>query len=291
MHTKTKLAIVLSAIATSTIHAQGRAEEPEAGAVDEVPALTLEGARQVLHLALAAANARKTTGAVAIVDAGGQLLALERLDGTFAAAAEVATGKARTAAQFNKPTSFFEEVINKGRTAMTTLPGFTPLAGGVPLRVRGVLVGAIGVSGAASAKEDEELATAAAKAFEMQNTTTQVDFIDGQTVRSAFTEGAALRENGRFKVHASHRAAAGVAELHERDTDILYFLSGSATLVTGGEMVAPKPMGPGELRGSGIKGGQTRKVEPGDIVIIPGGVPHWFRSVSGGLDYYTVKVN
>lgn len=77
-------------------------------------------------------------------------------------AATVSTGKARTAALFGKPTKVFEELINKGRTAMAALPDFTPLQGGVPLLLDGRVVGAIGVSGAASAQQDHDIATVAA---------------------------------------------------------------------------------------------------------------------------------
>src|SRR5262249_56952556 len=74
-------------------------------------------------------------------------------------------GKARTAVLFKKPTRFFEELINKGRTAMTAVDGFTPLIGGIPIVVDGQVVGGIGVSGAASANQDEELALAGAAGF------------------------------------------------------------------------------------------------------------------------------
>ncbi len=92
-------------------------------------------------------------------------MALERLDGTFAMGATISVGKARTAVLFKKPTRFFEELINKGRTAMTAVDGFTPLIGGIPIMVDGQVVGGIGVSGAASANQDEELALAGAVAL------------------------------------------------------------------------------------------------------------------------------
>src|SRR5262249_56795196 len=92
--------------------------------------------------------------------------AVERVEGTSAAGAAVATGKARTAVLFEKPTAFFEDVVNKGRFAMTALGeiGFTPLQGGIPILVEGQVVGAVGVSGASSAKQDEELAAIAVEA-------------------------------------------------------------------------------------------------------------------------------
>ena len=125
--------------------------------------LTLEGAKTII--AGAAAEARRVNapgGAIAIVDEGGHILAMERWNHTFPAAAQISIGKARTAALFRKPTKLFEDTINQGRTAMTSLPDtvLTPLQGGVPIVIDGQFVGAVGVSGAASAQQDEDLALA-----------------------------------------------------------------------------------------------------------------------------------
>ncbi|MGQ0657539.1 MAG: GlcG/HbpS family heme-binding protein [Chromatiales bacterium] len=135
--------------------------------VASVPTLTLDGARAVIAAALAEAKAKNAPGgAIAVVDSGGNLVALERLDNTFAASALISVGKARTAAQFKKPTRMLEDVVNQGRTAMVALTDFTPLQGGVPIMVNGQVVGAVGVSGAASAQQDEEIAQAAAGALQ-----------------------------------------------------------------------------------------------------------------------------
>src|SRR5215211_2099402 len=128
-------------------------------------ALTIEGAKKVI--AGAVAYARKSNapgGVIAVVDEGGHLMALERLDGTFAAGANISIGKARTAALFKRPTKAFEDIIKNGRTALVALPDayFTPLQGGVPITVDGQIVGGVGVSGAASAQQDEEIAIAGA---------------------------------------------------------------------------------------------------------------------------------
>lgn len=139
-----------------------------AAAAPTAPSLTLtpEGAHQALAAALSYAKVHAAPGgAVAIVDSAGTLLLFERLEGTFPAASRVAIGKAHTAATFAKPTKFFEDVINKGRFTMTALPDFTPLQGGVPILVDGKVAGAVGVSGAASAQQDEEIALAGAAAL------------------------------------------------------------------------------------------------------------------------------
>jgi uncharacterized protein GlcG (DUF336 family) len=132
----------------------------------EKKGLTLDGAKKVIAAAVAEAKSKNAPGgAIAVVDEGGNLVAVERLDNTFAAGANISIGKARTAVLFKRPTKFFEDVINKGRTAMTTLTDFTPLQGGIPLVVDGQVIGAVGVSGAASAQQDEELAIAGANAL------------------------------------------------------------------------------------------------------------------------------
>ncbi len=124
-------------------------------------ALTLEGAKRAIAAAVAEARKNNAAGVIAVVDEGGNLMALERLDGTFAAGATISIGKARTAVLFKKPTKVFEDVIGKGRTAMVAVD-FTPLQGGIPIVVDGQVVGGIGVSGASSAQQDEELALAGA---------------------------------------------------------------------------------------------------------------------------------
>lgn len=125
--------------------------------------LTLEGAKKAIAAAVGEARKAGATGVIAVVDDGGNLMALERIDGTFAAGANISIGKARTAVLFKKPTKVFEDVIGKGRTAMVAVD-FTPLQGGIPILVEGQVVGGIGVSGASSAQQDEELALAGAAA-------------------------------------------------------------------------------------------------------------------------------
>jgi glc operon protein GlcG len=101
-------------------------------------------------------------GAIAIVDDGGHLVFLERLDGTFPAAAAVSTEKARTAAVFRMPTENLENAIKNGRNALLGVTVMTPLQGGVPIQSGGRVIGAVGVSGAASAAQDTEIAKAVA---------------------------------------------------------------------------------------------------------------------------------
>jgi uncharacterized protein GlcG (DUF336 family)/mannose-6-phosphate isomerase-like protein (cupin superfamily) len=268
--------------------------------VADKPSLTLEGAKKVI--AAAAAEAKKLNapgGVIAVVDDGGNLMALERLDGTFSAGANISIGKARTAVLFKKPTKVFEDIINKGRTAMTALSDFTPLQGGVPVEADGKVIGGVGVSGAASAQQDEELAIAGANAAKSFGTATSgapsagVTFFDKEQVAAAFAKGAVLfdGDGGRnYMVHASRRDKAGMAEVHAKDADIIYVLDGSATFVTGGAVVDGKSTQPDEIRGTAITGGDTRRIAKGDVIIVPNGTPHWFREVPSPLTYYVVKV-
>lgn len=155
-----------STIATLVLTLSSAAFATEAN-ITRTPTLTLEGARAVIAAAMAQAKAKNAPGgAIAVVDEGGNLVAMERLDHTFAASALISIGKARTAAQFKKPTLMLEDAVNQGRTAMVALDDFTPLKGGVPITVDGQVVGAVGVSGAASAQQDEEIAQAGAAALQ-----------------------------------------------------------------------------------------------------------------------------
>jgi quercetin dioxygenase-like cupin family protein len=114
--------------------------------------------------------------------------------------------------------------------------------------------------------------------------------IDHSKVEAAFAKGMPLFETNSFKIHASRRETPGLAEVHTRDTDIVYVLEGAATLVTGGKALGTKTIGPEEIRGDAIEGGQVQHLVKGDVVVIPKGVPHWFKEVSGPLLYYVVKV-
>ena len=100
---------------------------------------------------------------IAVVDDGGYLLHLERMDGATLASPEIATLKARTAALSRVPTKFLEDVA-KERAATLMFPGRLPVQGGLPILYQGECVGAIGVSGVKS-PEDEQIASAGAAAI------------------------------------------------------------------------------------------------------------------------------
>ena len=294
--TLTLLAMLVAISTVAPAHAQ----------TVEKKSLNLAGAKKAIAAAVDYAQKNNAPGGViAIVDEGGNLMALERLDGTFAMGATISIGKARTAVLFKKPTRFFEELINKGRTAMTAVDGFTPLIGGIPIVIDGQVVGGIGVSGAASANQDEEVALAGAAAFavveraasgqpssEKPGSTTPATtatFIDAKTVAAAFAKGQPLLETAGYKVHASRRVEPGQAEIHTLDTDVIYVIAGSATLVTGGNAADAKEIAPNEIRGTKIEGGEEHQISKGQVIIIPNGVPHQFTAVTGELHYFVCK--
>ena len=115
-------------------------------------------------------------------------------------------------------------------------------------------------------------------------------FLPHAQVDDAFAKGLPLLINTSYKIQAGRRVVPGVVEIHEHDTDILYFNEGSATIVTGGTPVAPKPSASGEIRADKMTGGVAHKVTKGDIIVIPSGVTHWFTEVTGPCVYFVVKV-
>jgi mannose-6-phosphate isomerase-like protein (cupin superfamily) len=117
----------------------------------------------------------------------------------------------------------------------------------------------------------------------------QPTFIPAARVTAAFAKGQPLVETESYKVHASLREQPGQAEVHVRDTDIIYVLEGTATIVTGGTVVDGSTTAPDEIRGSSIRGGTEQQLARGDVFIVPNGVPHWFTRVEAPFRYYVVK--
>lgn len=128
------------------------------------PVLDQADVARLLAAARQHAQAQQWPVTIAVVDDGGHPLALERLDGCAPASAYIAMEKARTAALGRRESRDYEQMVNDGRTAFVTAPLLTCLEGGVPLRVEGQVVGAIGVSGVKSG-QDAEVAKAGAQAL------------------------------------------------------------------------------------------------------------------------------
>jgi glc operon protein GlcG len=126
--------------------------------------LTLEAARKIAAAAEAEARKNNWNVVIAIVDEGGYLVYLERMDGAQLASIEIAQRKARSAALFRRPTKAFEDQLVGGRQAILALPGAMPFEGGLPIIVDGEVIGAIGVSGVTS-QQDGQIAKAGVDAL------------------------------------------------------------------------------------------------------------------------------
>jgi glc operon protein GlcG len=127
------------------------------------PVLTVTETMRILDAARAEAEKNAWPVAIAVVDDGGHLLGLLRLDGSAPVSAEIAIGKAKTSAVGRRETRLYEEMINNGRTAFLSAPLVATLEGGVPVIVDGQVVGAVGVSGVKPG-EDAQVARAGAQA-------------------------------------------------------------------------------------------------------------------------------
>jgi glc operon protein GlcG len=140
------------------------ADRCQAQAVESKQGLTLDGAKAVAAAAATEAKKGNEGASVAVVDDGGNLIYLERMQPTFPMGTTIATEKARTAALFRKPTKILEDAIVGGRTPLLNAWS-APLTGGEPIVVEGQIVGAIGVSGASSAARDAAITLAGAGAL------------------------------------------------------------------------------------------------------------------------------
>ncbi len=160
-------AVALAAMGTPA-PAQQAAPAPVAVVATPAPApappygtpITLAQAQRLIDRAIAAARARGFRLAIAVVEPSASLVAFARMDDTQYGSIIVAQEKAGSAARFRTPTAAMAKAVLDGRVTTLALPGALPIAGGRPIVVGGKIIGAIGVSGASSA-EDDEIATAA----------------------------------------------------------------------------------------------------------------------------------
>lgn len=127
-------------------------------------------------------------------------------------------------------------------------------------------------------------------AFGLSAQAPAVTFVGHEKVAEAVAKGGGLVTAKNLTVSGNRRAMPGQVEVHDTETDVLYIIEGQATLVTGGTMVGGKQTAPGQHRGTDVQGGETRHVQKGDVIVIPAGIPHWFKEVSPTVNYFTVKV-
>src|ERR671925_518166 len=250
-----------------------------------VPALTYAGARQVAEAVGRAAAERGVAPVVSAVDAGGALIYLHRPDDAQVASVEVTTDKARTAAIYRRESKDFEDQASGGRPSALHLARAVPLQGGVPIEYDGEVIGAVGVSGASSADEDRELALIGASS--LRPSSNGAAFFDSNAVEAG---GGLLLDTHRYKLDAGRRTGPGEVEYHEDVVDVMHVVQGRATVLTGGEMVEPHEVAPGELRAGSVEGGTSHELAEGDVLAIPNGVPHQFTEVSDPFLYFVVKV-
>jgi glc operon protein GlcG len=151
-----KLAVGIGVLATVSCLSVG---------AQTINVMTLDqaGAQVVLQAAKESVQQRHAPSAIAVVDPAGDLLAFERMDRVRPASADLAIGKARTAARLQRPTAEVEDNINQGRTAFVTA-NIAALRGGMPIRVAGEVVGAVGIAGL-SKERDVDIANTAAAAL------------------------------------------------------------------------------------------------------------------------------
>ena len=171
-----------------------------------------------------------------------------------------------------------------------------PLQGGEPIVYEGEVIGAVGVSGATSADEDRELALIGADAAVRaasacgNGSGNGAAFFAASAVEHKFREGGLLLDTAGYKIDAGRRVKPGEVEYHERVTDVMHVVRGTATVVTGGEMRDAREVAPGELRAPEVEGGTRHELHEGDVLAIPSGVPHQFVDVSDPFLYFVVKV-
>jgi len=148
------------------------------------------------------------------------------------------------------------------------------------MRKLGALVGVLVVAFVATAQEAAKLVYVPAKQIEAD-------------IRKASANNGEQEINliERTPDHAGillRRTLPGKAEVHETETDVWYVIDGGCILVTGGSLIDAKPEGPGQIRGTGITGGEERKIGKGDFIRIPNGMPHWVKKIEGGELVYIV---
>jgi mannose-6-phosphate isomerase-like protein (cupin superfamily) len=116
-----------------------------------------------------------------------------------------------------------------------------------------------------------------------------VNYIDSDKMNGALAKGGTVLDAPDFQVQGTHRVKAGNAELHVKETDVLYITEGEATFVTGGTIIDRHETRANQIGGSGIEGGKTIHLKKGDVVTVEAGTPHWFKETSN-IAYFVVKV-
>jgi mannose-6-phosphate isomerase-like protein (cupin superfamily) len=123
-----------------------------------------------------------------------------------------------------------------------------------------------------------------------QGDAARVVYVDHDKVAAAIGKGGSLVVTPNYTVTGSHRDKPGQVEVHDKETDVIYMIEGDATFVTGGTVVGLHQTKAGQSLGSEIKDGDAHHLTKGDVIVVPAGVPHWFKEVRPSVSYYVVKV-
>jgi mannose-6-phosphate isomerase-like protein (cupin superfamily) len=126
---------------------------------------------------------------------------------------------------------------------------------------------------------------------------TTVTFVDHSKVAPTLKKAGPIADGPNLKVSGGYRTGPYApedyrpdVEVHEKESDLFYVISGDATLITGGSVIGGRTTAPGQIRGSKVVGGQTHHLTLGDVMWVPAGVPHWFPQIPQPLSYLLVKV-
>ena len=117
---------------------------------------------------------------------------------------------------------------------------------------------------------------------------TVVKFTSHETVAGCSKAGN-FANTPDYTVTCSHRTEPGVVEIHTKETDVIYVLDGAATFVTGGKALHVTSTNPTQPRGTDIEGGDVHHLVKGDVIVVPAGIPHWFKEVSPSVSYFVTK--
>ena len=117
-----------------------------------------------------------------------------------------------------------------------------------------------------------------------------VTYVPADKVAETFANGGRFASASDYSAAVLRRTAPGQSEIHVKETDIFYIVDGEAMFVTGGTVVGGKETQPNQLRGTSIAGGETHRLKKGDAIVVPAGVPHWFKEIVQPINYFTVKV-
>lgn len=117
-----------------------------------------------------------------------------------------------------------------------------------------------------------------------------VSYFGHDAVAAKLSKGGSFLSTPTYSVSASHRDKAGQVEVHDKETDVFYVTDGGATFMTGGKIMGGKVTSPNQHLGTSMEGGDTHQLSKGDVMVIPAGTAHWFKSVPDHVSYFVVKV-